>query len=168
MGLRQVVLEPLTRKAFAPFGTVIETAGVAPRLINGGTTEKFGDLAQVDVATDSGRPQISIFRGQPFKLPLRIRMVERHPLGSQAFIPLNERPFVIVVAAGAGTPKAEKVRAFLTDGKQGVNYARNVWHHPLISLGAVSDFAIVDRCGPGLNLEEFWFDDGEQVVIAME
>ncbi|UIJ72307.1 ureidoglycolate lyase [Aurantimonas sp. HBX-1] len=143
----------LTRTAFAPFGDVIETEGAEQRLINGGTTTRFHDLARVDVAVEDGRPLISIFRGQPFALPVEIRMMERHPFGSQAFVPLQKTPFLVVVAPDEdgrpGTPLA-----FLVDDGRGVNYARNVWHHPLLSLERVGDFLVVDRGGAQSNLEE--------------
>ncbi|MDB6011657.1 MAG: allA, partial [Gammaproteobacteria bacterium] len=53
-----IVLEavPLTAAAFAPFGEVIETAGHLPRLINEGTSQRFDDLAPVDVLAHGGRP----------------------------------------------------------------------------------------------------------------
>ena len=149
--------ERLTRAAFAPFGDVIETEGAQERLINGGTTIRYHDLARVDVATEEGHPLVSIFRGQPFALPVAIRMMERHPLGSQAFIPLQTAPFLVVVAPDEnGRPGAPT--AFLVDDGRGVNYARNVWHHPLLSLDAVSDFVVVDRGGAQPNLEEAIYD----------
>jgi ureidoglycolate lyase len=148
----------LTKAAFAPFGDVIETQGAELRLINGGTTERFHDLANVDVTGDGARVLVNIFRGKPFALPIDISMLERHPLGSQAFIPLQDRPFLVVVAEDEGGKPGMPV-AFLCQGNQGVNYARNAWHHPLISLGETSDFLVVDRGGEGNNLEEFFFDN---------
>jgi ureidoglycolate lyase len=150
-------LRPLIRDAFAPFGDVIDTVGAEQRLINGGTTTRYHDLAYVDVAAEDGRPLVSIFRGQPFALPVTITMMERHPLGSQAFVPLQRALFLVVVAPDeSGRPGPPLV--FLAADGQGVNYARNVWHHPLISLGAVSDFLVVDRGGPQPNLEEASYD----------
>jgi len=149
---------PLTRAAFAPFGDVIEREGAEMRLINGGTTERFHDLANIDVTGEDARVLVNIFRGKSFAPPIDIRMLERHPLGSQAFMPLQNRPYLAVVAEDEdGRPG--KPRAFLCRGNQGVNYARNAWHHPLISLEAVSDFVVVDRGGAGNNLEEFFFTD---------
>lgn len=150
---------PLTRAAFAPFGDVIEADGATEiRSINGGTTERFHDLARIDVTGEDARVLVNIFRGQSFAPPIDIRMLERHPLGSQAFMPLQDRPYIAVVAADEGG-RPGMPQAFLCKGNQGVNYARNAWHHPLISLEAVSDFFVVDRGGAGNNLEEFFFAD---------
>lgn len=147
-------VERLTREAFAPFGDVIETAGAQHYAINNGTTERFHDLALVDVASQGGRPLINIFRGQPFECPIPIKMMERHPLGTQAFIPLSTRPFIIVVAASDENDTPYDFRAFLSLSGQGISYGRNVWHHPLLSLEGVSEFLIVDRGGEGDNLQE--------------
>lgn len=155
---RVLPVRPLTIDAFEPFGSVIEPDNAAAiRLINNGTTTRFHDLAHVDVGAEGGRPLISLFRGKPFAAPIAIRMMERHPLGSQAFVPLDDRPFLVVVAPDeAGRPGVPQ--AFLATGRQGVNYARDTWHHPLLPLGAVSDFLVVDRGGVGENLEEADFD----------
>ena len=152
--MKSLRLEPLTREAFAPFGDVIELEGARHFPINAGTTERFHDLANVEVGFESGgRPLINVFRGQPRPQPVVVSMMERHPLGSQAFVPLNDKPYLVVVAP-AGDLDESKIRAFVTSGWQGVNYAKGVWHHPLIALGEVSDFIVVDRGGEGLNLNE--------------
>jgi ureidoglycolate lyase len=143
----------LTREAFAPFGDVIDLDGAQHFPINEGTTERYHDLANVDVYDQGGRPLINVFRGQPRRLPFEVKMVERHPLGSQAFIPLDQRPYAVIVAQGA-EPHPDGLRAFITRGWQGVNYAKGVWHHPLIALETVSDFVVVDRGGEGHNLQE--------------
>ncbi|MBP0614135.1 ureidoglycolate lyase [Jiella mangrovi] len=144
---------PLTKAAFAPFGDVIEMADAEERLINGGTTTRYHDLATVDVGAEGGRPLISIFRGQPFAFPIAITMFERHPLGSQAFYPLSGRPWLAVVAAEDGGRPGEPL-VFIASGTQGVNYAPGVWHHPLLALDETSQFLVVDRGGTGDNLEE--------------
>lgn len=158
MGIVTLDVLPLTKSAFAPFGDVIETQGAEMRLINGGTTQRFHDLAHVDVKGTSARVLINIFRGEAFGRPIDIKMLERHPLGSQAFIPLHNRPFLVVVAKDEGDRPGQPV-AFLAQGNQGVNYHRNAWHHPLISLEQVSDFLVVDRGGEGNNLEEYNWPD---------
>jgi len=145
---------PLSAEAFAPFGEVIETAGRTPLIINQGTSERFDDLAGIDVLEHGGRPLLSIFRASPRPLPFEVRALERHPLSSQAFYPLGGRPFLIVVAAGTAAPHAGDIRAFLSSGSQGVNFRRNTWHHGLIALHERSDFLVVDRGGPGENCEE--------------
>ncbi len=157
-------IEPLTKAAFVQFGDVIETEGAELRMINGGSTQRFHDLMKIDVLSEGGKPIVSIFRGQPFALPVSITMVERHPLGSQAFIPMGRFPFLVVVAADInGVPKAPRV--FLAKDGQGVNYARNIWHHPLLSLENICDFFVIDRSGPGENLQEHFYD-GDGFTIA--
>ncbi|MBP0591840.1 ureidoglycolate lyase [Paraburkholderia sp. LEh10] len=146
-------IERLTREAFAPFGDVIELEGARHYPINGGTTERYHDLAKVDVSTQGGRPLINVFRAQPRSWPIDIAMMERHPLGSQAFVPLSDAPYLIVVAP-AGELDPSKLRAFSTRGWQGVNYAKGVWHHPLLALERVSDFLVIDRGGEGPNCDE--------------
>ena len=149
---------PLTIEAFEPFGQVIEPDNAEEiRLINGGTTTRFHDLAKIDVAAEGGRTLVNIFRGKPFSLPVEIAMMERHPLGSQAFVPLHDRPFLIVVAPDDGG-KPGRPAAFVARGGQGVNYGRNTWHHPLVSLDVMSDFLVIDRGGEGVNLEEAFYN----------
>jgi ureidoglycolate lyase len=164
MNIIPLEVRPLTKAAFALFGDVIETEGAEMRLINNGTTERYHDLATVDVTGEGARVLVNIFRGKAFAPPIDISMLERHPLGSQAFMPLQDRPFLVVVAENEGGRPGQPV-AFLSKGSQGVNYSRNVWHHPLISLVQASDFLVVDRGGEGNNLEEFFFDD---VVYRIE
>lgn len=156
MQVEILAVEPLTKEAFAPFGDVIEVEGAELQLINNGTTERFHDLARVEAAGTEARVLINIFRGQPFEAPIDIVMMERHPFGSQAFIPLNGRPFLVVVAEDADGRPA-RPRVFLARGDQGVNYLRNVWHHPLLALERQSEFLVVDRAGKEDNLEEFFF-----------
>lgn len=144
-------IEPLTREAFAPFGDVIETDAAAQTYaINAGTTTRFHDLARIDTGRDGGRPVLSLFRAQPRTLPFPIALLERHPLGSQAFVPLSQRAYLVVVA----TDPSATPRAFLARDGQGVNYHAGTWHHPLLALGEVSDFLVVDRAGPGNNCDE--------------
>lgn len=151
--MKALTIEPLTREAFAPFGDVIALDGARQIPINLGTTIRYHDLARVDVDEAGGRPLINLFRGQPRALPFEVTMLERHPLGSQAFIPLTDKPYLVVVAP-AGELQRDAVRAFATSGWQGVNYAKGVWHHPLIALDVVSDFIVVDRGGEGHNCDE--------------
>ncbi len=146
--------QPLSREAFAPFGDVIETAGAEHFAINNGSTERYHDLARVQLLGEDAQALISIFRGQPFTTPLTVRMLERHPLGSQAFVPLSNRPYLVVVAEPAPEPVLSTMRAFFAGGHQGVNYHAGVWHHPLLALEEVSDFLVVDRAGNGDNCDE--------------
>ncbi|HRP96651.1 MAG TPA: ureidoglycolate lyase [Rhodocyclaceae bacterium] len=146
--------EPLTPDAFAPFGDVIAAASAARHFtINAGNTVRYHDLATID-AGDNGRVIVSIFRGQPRELPFTVAMMERHPLASQAFVPLSGRPYLIVVAPAGTAPTAAELRLFVARADQGVNYAPGVWHHPLLALEAVSDFLVIDRAGEGANCDE--------------
>lgn len=153
---------PLTREAFAPFGEVIETEGSRHYPINDGKCERYHDLACVKAIGENARVLINLFRGAPYALPLQLKMVERHPLGSQAFYPLSPRPFLVVVCPDE-TGKPGTPRAFLTAPGQGVNYHRNIWHGVLTPIGAPQDFIVVDRGGDGVNLEEYFFDEAWQI-----
>ena len=141
-------------EAFAPFGEVIKTDGARHYAINEGTTERFHDLARIDVADAGGRPLINIFRAQPRPLPIEIDMMERHPLGSQAFVPLDAADFLVVVAPPGDPPTVAQLRAFHVKSGQGVNYAKGVWHHPVLALGRQTDFLVIDRGGAGDNCDE--------------
>ncbi|MFC6686545.1 ureidoglycolate lyase [Jhaorihella thermophila] len=146
---------PLTPAEFAPFGDVIDTRGQPDMVINQGQCGRYHDRAQLDFA--DGRAGISLFVATPRSLPYRLEMVERHPLGSQTFIPMTHQPFLVIVAPDeAGTPGAP--RAFLTEPGQAVSYHRGTWHGVLTPLHAPGLFAVVDRIGPGENLQEYWFD----------
>ena len=163
MSDRPIIAEPLSRKAFAPFGQVIETEGAGHFTINQGTTERFHDLANIELGGTNARPLISIFHGTVFTLPYRLHLVERHPLGSQAFMPLSPQPFLVTVAPGeAGRPGTP--RAFLTAPGQGINISRNVWHGTLTPLAAPAEFLVVDRGGDGDNLEEHLFETPWTIV----
>jgi ureidoglycolate lyase len=152
----------LTSEAFAPFGAVIEADQANSYLINEGRTRRFHALAEADVGAD-GRAVLSIFHGTAWPRPIRIRMLERHPLGSQAFVPMERHPWLAVVAE---RPEPEFCRAFLCRGDQGLQLAKGTWHHPLLPLQATHDFLVVDRDGPGGNLEEHWFDEAEQILVS--
>jgi ureidoglycolate lyase len=156
-----LAVQPLGRAAFAAFGDVIETDGSRHYPINDGHAERFHDLAHVDVAEDGGRPLINIFRARPWPAPIRIALLERHPLSSQAFLPLGRARFLLVVAPPGAPPAPATIRAFVTDGRQGVNYARGTWHHPLLALEQDAEFLVVDRGGPGENCDLFPLDMAE-------
>ena len=153
---RTIRARPLTREAFAPFGEVIEAAGEPDRLINGGLCGRHHDLARLDFG--DGRAGISVFDAQPCALPHRLDMVERHPEGSQAFLPMHRNPFLVVVAPHDGGAPGEPL-AFLAAPGQGINYGRGVWHGVLCPLREPGHFAVVDRIGEGANLEEHRFDE---------
>ena len=153
MSTVELRLRPLTPEAFAPYGHVLEASPDRHHYaINAGTTTRYHALARTEVG--DGRAVLSIFRGQAFALPLALRVIERHPLGTQAFVPLSGRPWIAVVGAPGPTPAPEALVAFLCRGDQGLQYAPGTWHHPLIALEAESDFLVVDREGEGENCDE--------------
>ncbi len=144
--------EPLTNAAFAPFGDVVELDGHKPLHINQGFALRFDNLASIDVANEGGQAKVSLFTANPRPQPIMINLMERHPLGSQLFYPLQDRPWLVLVC---GDPRdAPTYRAFAATGRQGINYHRDVWHFPLMVFDAESRFIVVDRAGPGNNLEE--------------
>lgn len=149
-----ILIKPLTPAAFKPYGDVLDTRGTHS-IINEGMCERYNDLAQMDFSSD-GRPGISIFKARRYQLPLRLEMMERHPLGSQAFLPMAPSPFLLVVAENDdGRPS--NPRAFMTSAGQGVNYHRGVWHAVLTPLEE-SAFFVVDWIGNRKNLEEYRFE----------
>ncbi len=146
---------PLTAEAFAPYGDVLAAEGLPDKLINQGRCGRFHDRARLDFS--DGKAGISIFKGEKETLPLALKMVERHPLGSQAFVPMSADSFLVVVARDQqGTP-VDPV-AFLTEPGQAINFHKGTWHGVLTPLSEPGVFAVVDRIGDGANLEEYWFD----------
>jgi len=154
---REITAAPLTAEGFAPFGDVLEAEGAPDRIINQGLCGRYHDRARLDFGAD-GRAGISLFKAQPRALPYRLDMLERHPEGSQAFIPMSRDPFLVIVAPDeGGVPGAP--RAFLTAPGQGINLHRGTWHGVLTPLAPPGLFAVIDRIGEGANLEEHWLDE---------
>jgi ureidoglycolate lyase len=152
---REITARPLTAEAIAPYGEVIEASGSPDKIINQGMCGRYHDLAALDF-TD-GRAGISLFDAKARHLPCKVEMVERHPQGSQAFIPVNAVPMLVVVADDQdGTPV--NPRAFLSAPGQSINLRRNIWHGVLSPIGAPGTYVVIDRIGDGPNLEEHWFD----------
>lgn len=146
--------EPLTAESFAPFGQVIQTDGAEHFPMNGGAQERFYDLARIETAGEDARAVISIAETREVaRLPYRVTLVERHPLGSQAFIPLDDAPQLVLVAPPTEAFESTRLRAFRSPGRQGVNYARGVWHMPMIALQPGQRWLIVDRAGGGNNCD---------------
>jgi ureidoglycolate lyase len=164
--MRELTPEPLTAAVFAPFGRVIEASDAAVKLdINQGHAVRYDRLADVDVEEGGGTGAISLFRAQPLAEPV-LKVFERHPLGSQSFVPLGGRPYLVAVApAGAFDPAA--VRVFRAEGHQGVQYAKGTWHHFLLVLDADSDFLVVDRAGPGDNCDEIALAPGDRIRVKL-
>lgn len=154
---------PLTKAGFAPFGDVLEMEGAERSSINQGFAERFNDLTSVDVAAEDGSVNVSIVTAKPRPRPIAIRLMERHPLGSQIFYPLQDKPWLVLVCADPRD--AASFRAFNASGRQGINYARNTWHHPLLVFED-SRFMVIDRKGPGNNMNEMWLEVGSERVLA--
>ena len=157
----RIVIQPLTPEAFAPFGDVLEAVGDPDKIINQGLCGRYHDRARLDFGT--GRAGISLFKAEPRSLPYRLDLVERHPEGSQAFIPMSLDPFLVIVAPDEGDHPGTP-RAFLTAPGQGINFHRGTWHGVLTPLAAPGLFTVIDRIGDGPNLEEHWFDQPPLVV----
>lgn len=157
--------QPLTADAFAPYGDVLETATARElRHINYGNTERYHDLARLDITGQGGVPLCSIFRSKPLPRPIAIKVMERHPLSSQAFYPLNNHPYMVVVAE-AGDFDAGRLRAFLAGPQQGVNYRAGTWHHYSLALDKTCDFMVIDRGGPEKNLDEVYFEGDDIFTV---
>jgi ureidoglycolate lyase len=162
--MREIAAEPLTRAGFARFGEVVELAGAEPIAINQGFAERVNGLAQIDVGAEGGSVNISIFTARARPQPIAVTLMERHPLGSQLFYPLQDRPWLVLVCDDPHDPHS--YRAFVAAGRQGVNYRRNVWHHPLLVHFDGERFLVVDRAGPGRNLEEVELGAGQALYLA--
>ncbi len=166
--MRTLIAEPLMARAFAPFGDVIEaTDDAVQKAINYGHTTRFHDLAELDLMSNGGRAGVSIFRSTPLAQPVTIKIMEYHPLSSQAFVPLSKRPYLVVVAP-KGPFDAGAMRAFVAAGGQGVNYHPGTWHHFSLALEEVSDFLVIDRIADEtdtVNCVEHELAAGEQVSV---
>ncbi|AKJ41250.1 ureidoglycolate lyase [Pragia fontium] len=139
-------VEVLTREAFKPYGDVIQIEGASSFFINEGMTERFHDLAKVEFF-EQDRVLMSINKAKPSPMPIKVSLLEKHPLGTQAFMPLRGEKFVIIVAQPGEDIDTNTLRAFITDGTQGVNYHCGVWHHPLFAYQKETEFFTVDRAG---------------------
>ena len=160
-------IEPLTKEVFSPFGEVIECEGSQQLTINQGTTERFSNLATIDVGRENGQASISIFSARRRSTPIEIKLLERHPIGSQAFVPLSLFPWLVVVALtneNDSGPDFNRLFAFRARGDQGVNYATGVWHHPLLVLESKQSFLVIDRSGEGNNLDEVRHDGVAAII----
>jgi ureidoglycolate lyase len=166
---RPLHIEPLTPAAFASFGQVVETADHSVITINEGFAERVNALAKVETEGDGAIVNISLFTARKRTAPILIRMMERHPLGSQLFYPLQDRDWLVVVCTDPQDQAS--FRAFRASGRQGVNYARNIWHHPLLVLSDNERFFVVDRgdasVHPANNLEEAWLEESAHLSLAI-
>lgn len=156
-----ILLKPqlLTRERFAPFGDVIESSRIDRAAMNAARFERFDDLCSVDMGA-GGRVAVSIARCRvATPMPYRIDMVERHPLGSQAFMPLSRAKMIVVVGPPEASVEAADLQAFVTNGRQGINYKRGTWHMPLIAFDAGQEFLIIDRAAGQPNCDEHVLDE---------
>jgi ureidoglycolate lyase len=156
MAKRQISIQPMDAASFASFGDVLTLKSKPDKMINQDMCGRHHDLAKLDF-TD-GQAGISLFDAVPRQLPYTLDMMERHPLGSQAFIPLHEHSFLVIVASDMGGKPGEPL-AFLTAPRTGINIYKNTWHGVLTPLQAPGMFAVIDRIGNGENLEEYWLDE---------
>ena len=160
---RNIAIQPLTAAAFASFGDVLDCSGEPDKIINQGLCGRYHDRALLDFS--DGRAGLSLFNAKPRTLPLVLEMVERHPEGSQAFVPLSSDPFLVIVAPNEGSVPGLP-QAFLTVPGQAVNFHKNTWHGVLTPLSEPGLFAVIDRIGAGNNLEEHWFETPFMITKA--
>jgi ureidoglycolate lyase len=161
-----VTPQALNADSFADFGDVIEVQENAPFMnINQGFTERYHDLARVDVEQQNGRTLINIFRSTPLPMPIQVNVMERHPLSSQAFMPLSNNPYLVVVSK-AGEFNEAAVKVFLAQANQGVNYHAGTWHHFCLALHDTSDFLVIDRGGEGNNCDEIMLKEPLSIQLS--
>ncbi|SDR22572.1 ureidoglycolate lyase [Pseudovibrio sp. Tun.PSC04-5.I4] len=153
---RTVLIERLSAETFEPFGEIIEAGTVSPILINEGRCKRYSDLAGVECI--GGQTGISLFQAELRTLPHKLTMMERHPLGSQCFIPMDRSEYLVIVAADEGG-RPSFPRAFIASSTQSINIKTNTWHGVLTPIKGSGLFAVVDRIGEGKNLEEHWLEE---------
>ncbi len=160
-------IKPLTAAAFAPFGDVIEFEGNESYPINNGMADRYHALADVDVGGDNAHAVVSLVSSKKFELPRKVDHMEYHPHGSQAFIPLDASPFIVVVSAAGSAPEVVGLQAFVTNGQQGINYHAGTWHHVLLTPYAAMRFICVDRDSPDDNCVDFHIPESDQPLLEL-
>lgn len=149
----ELPVEPVSRSSFAPFGDLVGADdATAVDTINAGTTRRFTDLTRIRLRGNDAQACVHIYRAAALREPVELRQLERHPYGSQLFMPLQGQAFIAVVADGSAAPAPDTLRAFLVGAGRGINLGPGIWHHPLLSL-ADADFLVVERTDPRRNLE---------------
>ena len=159
---QQIQIQPISGEAFSKFGDIIALKSQPDFIINQGLCGRHHDLADLTFA-EGGHLGISLFDAQPRSLPYKLNMMERHPKGSQAFLPMHESAFLVIVAPDAGG-QPDHPQAFLTKPRTGINIHKNVWHGVLTPLSKPGLFAVIDRISVDANLEEYWFD--QQYIVS--
>lgn len=158
-----IQIEPLTSDAFAPFGTVIERPRHGGFAANDGTALRFDDIAKLVLTAPGGRPLLSWMRVNPVALPFPCRKLERHPRSTQLFMPLRGQAFLVVVAAGE---EPTSLRAFITNGAQGINYAVGTWHHAALALDAETDFLVLGHASESPDCDFYNLPEPGVVVTS--
>ena len=162
-----LTIKPLTSAGFSPFGDVVEFEGHESYPINAGMADRYHALASVELGGDEARATISLVESRKYDMPRQVDHLEHHPLGSQAFLPLDASPFIVVVAEAAREPDIGKLKAFVTNGRQGINYRRGTWHHVLLTPYAAMRFICVDRSGTGNNCIDFHIPESDQLILQL-
>lgn len=162
-----LTIRPLTSSGFAPFGDVVEFEGRDSFPINKGMADRYHALADVELGGEQARAIISLVDSRKFDMPRKVDHLEHHPLGSQAFLPLDANPFIVVVAPAASEPDLDKLAVFVTNGRQGINYRLGTWHHVLLTPYAATRFICVDRTGPGDNCIDFFIPEPDQRLLEL-
>jgi len=149
----ETIIKPvkITKDNFSDFGDVISTENINPIDINAGYAKRFDDLANINTLKGEGKTIVSIFSSLKRSFPMEINMMEKHPLGSQAFIPMIKTTFLVFVAPQGDLPEINKIKSFVIPPAKGINYKPGIWHFPLISTED-TDFLVIDRKGDGENL----------------
>jgi ureidoglycolate lyase len=155
--------KPITKENFSKFGDMITTNDIKPLEINNGYAKRFDGIANIDTSKDNGETIISIFSALKRSFPMKIDMMEKHPLGSQAFVPMKETTFLVFVAPKGNKPDLDKIEAFIVPPGMGVNYNPGTWHFPLIATEDMN-FLVVDRKGSGDNLVIENLDNKEVIL----
>ena len=153
----------ITKKNFLKFGDMITTEDIKPLQINNGYAKRFDGIANLNTSKDGGKTIISIFSALKRSFPMKIDMMEKHPLGSQAFIPMKETTFLCFVAPAGDSPEINKIKSFIIPPKTGINYKPGIWHFPLISTEN-TNFLVIDRKGKGENLVIHKFEK-ENIIL---
>jgi ureidoglycolate lyase len=156
----------ITKENFSLFGDLISSSNVKPMDINSGYAKRFDNLANINTEKNNGKTIVSIFSASKRLFPMKIDMMEKHPLGSQAFIPMKETTFLSFVAPPGNKPEINSIQSFIVPPKMGINYKPGIWHFPLISTEDTS-FLVIDRKGNGENLIIYKFDK-EKIILEYE
>ena len=159
------IIKPIkiTKTNFASYGDLISSGDVKPMDINAGYAKRFDNLAHINTSKDKGETIVSIFSALKRTFPMRIDMMEKHPLGSQAFIPMKETTFLSFVAPAGEKPIIDKIESFIIPPKTGINYKPGIWHFPLISTEN-TNFLVIDRKGDGENIIIYKFEK-EKIIL---